>query len=88
LQDPNNACPTKEARANDLACLIKEAKALDVKGINSENTIIVETPIKGSNPIRGSKSRIIRIDLTSRIDFTNRENWIKARKANRAKLRD
>ena len=74
MQDPNNACPTKEARANDLACLIKEAKALDVKGINSENTIIVETPIKGSNPIRGSKSRTIRINLTSYINFTTSRN--------------
>jgi radical SAM superfamily enzyme len=80
LQDSNYACPTKEARAHDLACLIKEAKALDVKGINFKSTIIIETPIKGSNPIRGSKSRTIcidfisRIDLTSRINFTNREN--------------
>ena len=59
MQDSNYACPTKEARAYDLACLAKEAKALVVKGINSKNIIIVETPIKGSNPIQGSKSRTI-----------------------------
>jgi hypothetical protein len=92
LQDPNNACPTKEAKANDLACLIKEARAPNVKGINSKNTIIVHIP-KGSNPVGGSKSRI---DLTSYIDFTSRIDFIalrkkdkiKARKANEAKLRD
>jgi hypothetical protein len=69
LQDLDNACPTKEAKANDLARLIEEARALDVKGINSKNTIIVHI-LKGSNPVRGSKSRI---DLTSYIDFTNRK---------------
>ena len=73
MQDLNNACLTKEARANDLARPIKEAKALDVK-INSKNTIIVETPIKGSNPIRGSKSYTICINLTSRINFTTSRN--------------
>jgi len=43
---------------------------------------------KGSNPVRGSKSRT---DLTSRTDFTNRkkgENWIKAKKADGAESRD
>jgi hypothetical protein len=92
LQDPNNARFTKEARANDLACPIKEAKALDVKGINSKNTIIVHIP-KGSNPVKGSKSCI---DLTSRTNFTSRINLttlrkkdkIKAKKADRAKSRD
>ena len=74
MQNPNNACPFKEAKANDLARLIKEAKALDIKGINSKNTIIVETPIKGSNPIRGSKSYTICINLTSRINFTTSRN--------------
>ena len=69
MQDPNNARPTKEARAqNDLARPIKEARAPDVK-TDSKNTIIVHI-LKGSNPIRGSKSRI---DLTSRINFTNRK---------------
>ena len=90
MQNPNNACPFKEAKANDLARLIKEAKALDIKGINSKNTIIVETPIKGSNPIRGSKSYTICINFTSRIDLIalRKEDKIKAKKANKAKLRD
>jgi hypothetical protein len=92
LQDPNNACLTKEARANDLARLIKEAKALDVKGINSKNTIIVHIP-KGSNLVGGSKSRtnlISYIDFTSRINFTalRKKDKIKAKKANRAESRD
>jgi hypothetical protein len=90
LQDSNYARPTKEARAYNLACPIKEAKALDVKGINSKNTIIVHIP-KGS-PIKGKS----RTNLTSYIDFTSRINLtalrkkdkIKAKKANRAKSRD
>ena len=89
MQDPNNARLTKEARANDLACLIKEAKALDVKGINSKNTIIVHIP-KGSNLVGGSKSRTICIDFTSCINLTTlrKKDKIKAKKANKAKLRD
>ena len=59
MQDSNYARLTKEARAHDLARPIKEARALDVKGINFKNIIIVETLIKGSNPVRGSKSRTI-----------------------------
>ena len=90
MQNPNNACPFKEAKANDLARFIKEAKALDIKGINSKNTIIVETPIEGSNPIRGSKSRTIYIDFTSCIDLTalRKKDRIKAKKADKAKSRD
>ena len=96
MQDSNYACPTKEARAYDLACLAKEAKALVVKGINSKNIIIVETPIKGSNPTRGSKSRMICIDFTSHIDFISyidfttlrKKDMIKAKKVDRAKPRD
>jgi hypothetical protein len=86
LQDPDNACPTKEARANDPACLIEEARAPDVEGINSENTIIVHIP-EGSNLVGGSKSRI---DLTSRIDLIalRRKDRIKARKADGAESRD
>jgi hypothetical protein len=82
LQDPDNACPTKEARANDPACLIEEARAPDVEGINSENTIIVHIP-KGS-PIEG-RSRTICTDFTNRKKVTDR---IKARKADGAELRD
>jgi hypothetical protein len=67
LQDPNNARLTKEARANDPARPIKEARALDVKGINSKNTIIVHIP-KGS-PMEG-KSRTICINFTSYINLT------------------
>jgi hypothetical protein len=79
LQDSNYACPTKEARANDLACPIKEARALDVK-TDSKNTIIVKTLREGSS----------RIDLTSCINLTalRKKDKIKARKADRAKLRD
>jgi hypothetical protein len=81
LQDSNYARPTKEARAqNDLARPIKEARAPDVE-IDSKKTIIVHIP-KGSNLVGGSKSRT---------DFTNRKkgkNWIKAKKADEAKLRD
>jgi hypothetical protein len=92
LQDLDNARLTKEAKANDLACLIKEAKALDVKGINSKNTIIVYI-FKGSNLVKGSKSRI---NLTSHIDFTSyidlialrKKDKIKAKKANGVELRD
>ena len=81
MQDPNNACLTKEARANDLACPIKEARALNVK-IDSKNTIIVHI-LKGS-PIKG-KSRTICINFTNRKKVINK---IKAKKANRAKSRD
>jgi len=64
LQDPNIACPTKEARAqNDLACPIKEARALEVEGIDSKNTIIVDIP-KGS-PMEGNSRTIRRIDYTA-----------------------
>jgi hypothetical protein len=92
LQDPNNARLIEEARANDPARPIKEARALDVKGINFENTIIVHI-LEGSNLVGGSKSRI---DLTSRTDFTSyidltalrRKDRIKARKADGAKSRD
>jgi hypothetical protein len=66
LQDSNYACPTKEARAHDLARLIKEAKAPNVK-IDSKNTIIVHI-LKGSL-VKG-KSRTIRINFTSRINLT------------------
>ena len=72
MQDSNYARLTKEARAHDLARLAKEAKALDVKGINSKNTIIVHI-LEGSNLVKGSKSRTIRIDFTSCINFTNRK---------------
>jgi len=69
LQDFNHACPTKKARAqNDLARPIKEAKALEVEGIDSKTTIIVDIP-KGSNLAEGSKSRTIR-----RIDYTALRN--------------
>ena len=79
MQDLNNARLTKEAKANDLARPIKEARALDIK-IDFENTIVVETPREGSS----------RINLTSRIDLTalRRKDKIKARKADKAKLRD
>jgi hypothetical protein len=66
LQDFNHTCPTKEARAHDLACPIKEARALNVK-TDFKNTIIMHIP-KGS-PIKG-KSRTIRIDFTSYINLT------------------
>jgi hypothetical protein len=90
LQDSNYARLTKEARAHNLARPIKEAKALDVKGINSKNTIIVHI-LKGS-PIKG-KSRIdliSRTNFTSRIDLTTlrRKDKIKAKKVDRAKSRD
>jgi hypothetical protein len=61
LQDPDIACPTKEARAqNDLACPIKEARALEIEEIDSENTIIVDIP-EGS-PVEGNSRTIRRID--------------------------
>jgi hypothetical protein len=83
LQDSNYARLTKEARAqNDLARPIKEAKALDVKGINFKNTIIVHIP-KGS-PIKG-KSCTICTNFTNYKKVTNK---IKAKKANGAELRD
>ena len=86
MQDPNNARLTKEAKANNLTRLIKEAKALDVKGINFENTIIVYIP-KGSNLVKGSK---IRIDFTSYINLTalRKKDRIKAKKANGVESRD
>ena len=85
MQDPDIACLTKEARAqNDLACPIKEARALEVEGIDSETTIIVDIP-EGSNPAEGSKSCTIwRIDYIA----SRSKDWIKARKADGAKLRD
>jgi len=88
LQDSNHARLTKEARAHDLACPIKEARALDVK-TDFENTIIVHIP-KGSNLVKGSKSRTIRIDFTSRINLTalRKKDRIKAKKVDRAKSRD
>jgi hypothetical protein len=88
LQDSNYACPIKEAKAYNLACPIKEAKALDVK-IDFKNTIIVHI-FKGSNPVKGSKSCIICINFTSYINLITlrKKDKIKAKKANRAKLRD
>jgi hypothetical protein len=88
LQDPNNARPTKEARANNQARPIKEAKALDVE-IDSKNTIIVHI-LKGSNLVKGSKSYTIYINFTSRINLTTlrKKDKIKAKKANRVKSRD
>jgi hypothetical protein len=85
LQDFNYTCPIKEARAHDLACPIKEAKALNIK-IDSKNTIIIYI-FKGSNLVKGSKSHI---NLTSYINFIalRKKDKIKAKKANRAKLRD
>ena len=88
LQDFDHARLTKEARAqNDLARPIKEARALDVKRINSKNTIIVHTP-KGS-PIEG-KSCTICTNFTSYISFTTlrKKDKVKAKKANKAKSRD
>jgi hypothetical protein len=81
LQDSDYARPTKEAKAHNLARPIKEARALDVE-TDFKNTIIVHIP-KGS-PIEG-KSRTIRIDFTNRKKVTDK---IKAKKADRAKLRD
>ena len=87
MQDFNHARLTKEARAqNDLARPIKEARAPNVK-TDSKNTIIVHI-LEGSNPVRGSKSCT---NLTSRTNFTNckkGKNWIKAKKADKAKSRD
>ena len=90
MQDSNHARLIKEARAqNNLARPIKEARAPDVKGINSENTIIVHI-LEGS-PVEG-KSRTICTDFTSYIDLTalrkKGENWIKAKKADKAESRD
>jgi len=85
LQDPDIARPTEEARAqNDLACPIEEARALEVEGIDFETTIIVDIP-EGSNLAEGSKSRTIwRIDYIA----SRSKDWIKARKADGAELRD
>ena len=82
LQDPDFACFTKEARADDLARLTKEARALEVEGIDSKNTIIVDI-LEGSL-IEGNSCTIRRIDYTA----SRNKDWIKAKKANRAKLRD
>ena len=83
MQDSNHARPTKEARAqNDLARPTKEAKALEVEGIDSKNTIIVDIP-KGS-PVEGNSRTIRRIDYTA----SRNKDWIKARKADKAELRD
>ena len=89
MQDSNYARLTKEARAHNLARFTKEAKALDIKGINSKNTIIVHI-LKGSNLVKGSKSRTIYINFTSYINLTTlrKKDKIKAKKANKAKLRD
>ena len=83
MQDFDHARPTKEARAqNDLARPIEEAKAPEVEGIDFENTIIVDIP-KGS-PIEGNSRTIRRIDYTT----SRNKDWIKARKADGAELRD
>jgi hypothetical protein len=89
LQNSNHACLTKKAKAYNLACLTKEAKALDIKGINSENTIIAHI-LKGSNPVKGSKSCTICINFTSCINLITlrKKDKIKAKKANRAKSKD
>ena len=86
MQDFDYARFTKEARAHDLACLTKEAKALDVK-IDFKNTIIVNIPKR--SPIKG-KSRTIYIDFTSYINLIalHKKDKIKAKKANRVKLKD
>ena len=65
---------------SDYACFTEEARALVVKGINSENIIIVETLIEGSNLIWGSKSCTICIDFTSYIDFTSCINFTNYKK--------
>jgi hypothetical protein len=46
--------------------------------------------LKGSNLIKGSKSRTIYIDFTSYIDLTalRKKDKIKAKKANRVELKD
>ena len=83
MQDPDIARPTKEARAqNDLARPIKEARAPKVEGIDSKTTIIVDIP-KGS-PIEGNSRTIRRINYTA----SRNKDWIKAKKADGAKLRD
>jgi hypothetical protein len=89
LQDFDHARLTKEARAqNNLACPIKETRALNVE-TNSENTIIVHI-LKGSNLVESSKSRTIHIDFTSCTNLTalRRKDKIKAKKADGAKSRD
>jgi hypothetical protein len=53
LQDSNYACLTKEAKANNPARPIKEARALDVE-IDSKNTIIVHI-LKGATQLRVAK---------------------------------
>jgi hypothetical protein len=83
LQDSDHARPTKEAKAqNDLACPIEEARAPEVEGIDFENTIIIDIP-EGS-PVEGNSCTIRRIDYTA----LRNKDWIKARKADGAKLRD
>jgi hypothetical protein len=46
--------------------------------------------LKGSNPVKGSKSRTIYTNFTSRINLTalRKKDKIKAKKANKAKLKD
>ena len=46
--------------------------------------------LKGSNLVEGSKSRTIYIDFTSRINLIalRKKDRIKAKKANKAELRD
>jgi hypothetical protein len=63
-------------------CPIKEARASDVKGINSENTIIVHI-LKGS--LVEGKSYTIRINF---INCKKVIDKIKAKKANGVKLKD
>ena len=72
----------------DYTCPIKEAKALDIK-IDSKNTIIVHI-LKGSNLVKGSKSRTICINFTSYINLTTlrKKDKIKAKKVNGVELRD
>jgi hypothetical protein len=83
LQDFDNACLTEEARAqNDLACPIKEARALIVEGINFENTIIVDI-LKGSL-VKG-KSYTIYTNFTNCKKVIDR---IKAKKADGAESKD
>jgi hypothetical protein len=86
LQDFNYTCLIKEAKAYNLAHLTKEAKALNVK-IDSKNTIIIDI-LKGSL-IKG-KSYTIRINFTSYINLITlrKKDKVKAKKADRVKLRD
>jgi hypothetical protein len=89
LQNFNYTCLIKDAKANNLAYFIKKAKALNVKRIDSKNTIIVKTPIKGnivkgSNFIKCSKSYISYINFITLC----KKDKIKAKKANGAKSKE